>query len=645
MYSDTTWLVRRWDAIRHEFVGDIDGALNAENQALSLARASGMPPWIIANILIDCRNIETEVSARKGILFYEGEGQKGLNELDTIVYLPVLDRYLGNVYGALAKETEKFKMSNPGTIFMGTNISSVINDVENYFFTAMLYGSYTHMLIARDLLIKVLYQYDELTGSAPLLFNCVKLLVLYGNAKSFKKILEHKWDDVYLSVVANVDELWRLTDNVSSSSKMLIKLAVITKLGMYMTDACFAEAEEYLQSVSSSICSGDREEFFDCVYHNIHRLNSVSTTEMITDIICEERFVLARKLANILLALDLTYVPQEKQIALCEALKDKITVIVSNGGHPQFIASLVMQNKEVFEVLASMPDNGLHGTEKIFYDINTGNGDWNKVVSDQIETAKHQFEANKNPGMYHGFAERPYATIKNAVREQYNTEMANIINEKLIPLCVDVLNSQAPAEVKDDCIDCLCDVLVYSNSGDIVLTQELKEAITKIDIAETRTFMGSSKNVLSCRVLMLRIISEVADKEEMLEWCFEFAKKDRSTKVALAECVEQYLRFYASDSSKIDAMILSIVFQCFEDEYWPVRKVACNSLAKMLVTRYKDRAERKLYEGAIDPSHYVRTHVLRMCKNGEISDGYISNRIVDIMKSDANFSIRTYANS
>lgn len=96
---------------------------------------------------------------------------------------------------------------------------------------------------------------------------------------------------------------------------------------------------------------------------------------------------------------------------------------------------------------------------------------------------------------------------------------------------------------------------------------------------------------------MLRIITGIADKEEMLEWCFEFAKKDRSTKVALAECVEQYLRYYIDDPTKIDAMILSIVLQCFEDDYWPIRRIACDCLGKMLNTRYKDRVERKLYEG------------------------------------------------
>ena len=643
MYSDTTWLGRRWDAIRYQFVGDIDNALNAENDALSLARASEMPPWVIANILIDCRNIETEVSTRDGIWFYEGEGQKGLNELDTIVYLPVLDRYLGNVYGALAKETQKFKMSSPGTIFMGTNISSIINDVENYLFTAMLYGSYTHMLIARDLLVKVLYQYDELTGNKTLLFACIKLLILYGNSKSFKKILEHKWDDIYLSVTSSADELWYLTDHVSFSSKNSIKLAVLTKLGMYMSDACFTEAQEYLKSVESSVSYGDRDEFFECIRQNIYRFNPTVITAMVTDIIRNQRFVLARKLSDILMYLDLTDVPEALHKDLCEALEDKVSTIVSNGGHSQFIASLVKQNKAVFEVLASISGNGLHGTEKIFYDLNMGVGSWNKVVLDQIETAKNQFEANKTPGVYHGFAERPYATIKNAVRGNYNAEMAKIMNESLIPLCVDVLNSQAPAEVKDDCIDCLCDVLVYSDSGDIAVTQELKEAINKIDISETRTFMGNSQSVLACRVLMLRIIAEVADKEEMLEWCFDFSKKDSNTKVALAECVDQYLRFYANDPSKIDAMILSIVFQCFEDPYWPVRRAACNSLSKMLVTRYNERVERKLYEGAIDPSHYVRKHLLRMCKDGEIKDASIRENIINTMKSDANFEIRTFA--
>lgn len=644
LYTNTEWLVRRWDAIRHEIAGDIDGALKAEYQALSLARSSGMPPWIVANILIDCRNIENEVFSRDGKMFVEGDGQKELNELDTIVYLPVLDRYLGNVYNGLVKETEKFKTAKPGTMFFGTNIGSIINDVENYFFTALLYGSYSHMLIARELLFRVLYQYDDLTGKEPLLFESIKLLVLHGNVKTFEKTLDYKWDAVYLSVATSADELWQLSNRVPCSSRDSMKRAILTKLGMYMTDASFAEAEAYLKSTTSSVYWGTSEDFFECIYQNINRLNTVTIVEMLIEIIREQHFHMGRKLTNILLNLNIESVPYSMQIELCKVLEERLTFIVSNGGNPQFIASLVIQNKEIFEVLALGSNNGLTGTQKLFYEINTGCGDWNQVIADQVETARQQFEVNKNPGTYTGFFEKPFATIKSIVRKNYTSKMAEVINGNLLPLCIEVLTSQAPADIKEDCIDCLCDVLVYPNPGDIIMSSELIDAIANIDVSETYSVMGSSKSVLSCRVLMLRIITGAADKEEMLEWCIDFSKKDQSTKVALAECVEQYLCRYAHDSVKIDVMILSIIFQCFEDEYWPVRRMACNCLVKMLVTKYKDRIECKLYEGAIDPSHYVRNHLLHKCRNGEIEDVSISGRIIDILKNDANYAIREYAN-
>lgn len=644
LYTNTEWLVRRWDAIRHEIAGDIDGALKAECQALSLARSSGMPPWIVANILIDCRNIENEVFSRDGKMFVEGDGQKELNELDTIVYLPVLDRYLGNVYNGLIKETEKFETAKPGTMFFGTNIGSIINDVENYFFTALLYGSYSHMLIARELLFRVLYQYDELTGKEPLLFESIKLLVLHGNVKTFQKMLDYKWDAVYLSVATSADELWQLCNRVPCSSRDSMKRAILSKLGMYMTDAGFAEAEAYLKSTTSSIYWGTSEDFFECIYQNINRLNTVTIVEMLIEIIRDQRFHMGRKLANILLNLKIESVPHSMQIEFCKVLQERLTFIVSNGGNPQFIASLVIQNKEIFEVLALVPNNGLTETQKLFYEINTGCGDWNQVITDQVETARQQFEVNKNPGTYTRFFEKPYATIKSIVRKNYTSRMAEVINGNLLPLCIEVLTSQAPADIKEDCIDCLCDVLVYPNPGDIIMSSELIDAIANIDVSETYSVMGSSKSVLACRVLMLRIITGAADKEEMLEWCFDFSKKDQSTKVALAECVEQYLCRYAHDPIKIDEMILSIIFQCFEDEYWPVRRMACNCLVKMLVTKYKDRIECKLYEGAIDPSHYVRNHLLHKCRSGEVEDVSISGRIIDILKNDANYAIREYAN-
>jgi len=111
----------------------------------------------------------------------DSEIQKELTNLETIVYLPVLDRYLTDIYSALSKEEFKFQTASPNTIFFGTNIGGVINNVENYFFSAVLYGSFTHMVITREILTMVLYRYDDITKKRPLLLDCLKILVVKGD--------------------------------------------------------------------------------------------------------------------------------------------------------------------------------------------------------------------------------------------------------------------------------------------------------------------------------------------------------------------------------------------------------------------------------------------------------------------------------
>ena len=93
-------------------------------------------------------------------------------------------------------------------------------------------------------------------------------------------------------------------------------------------------------------------------------------------------------------------------------------------------------------------------------------------------------------------------------------------------------------------------------------------------------------------------------------------------------------------TGQIDATILSIVMQCVDDEHYIVRREACNCLALLLDTKYKDLAERKLCEAAIDASHYVRNQVLILCKNDKIKDLDIRQELFGILANDANYAIR-----
>lgn len=639
LYDSTDWLLKRWNAIRFEISGDCEKALEAEKEALALAREANLPNWIINDILIDCRNIENEVQNQKREWIFDSDSQKELKELETIVYLPVLDRYLTDIYDALAKEEFRYQTASPNTVFYGTSLGTVINNVENYFFSAILYGSYTHMVITRKILARVLYKYDELTQMRPLLLDCMKMLVIHGDAEQFNKTIDYKWDDAYAEIVSHADEIWTLTNAAEPPRREAIKQAVISKLGLYLSDSKFEEAHAFLEELAPTVYWGNSQDYFEAINQNMQRLNCARVMCMLTEIIKEQRFHLGGTLASIILQMKVDDVPVEVQSAFCDALKEKVAFIAKNGGTPQIIAALASQNPEIFSVLSSVPENGLTGREKVFYDINMGTGSWEEVLTHEIETAKKQFEVNREPGTYTGFFEMPYAMIKKVIREHHAPTMDEVIEKQFFPLCVDILTSQAVAKVKNDCLDGLCDVLAFNSALKSKMPQELSEAITAIEVAKTRTILNNTKGAFACRVLMVKIISGAADKEELLEWCVGYGKKETNERIALAECIEQFI-VQESSSGQIDATILSIVMQCLDDEHYVIRRRACTCFALLLGTKYRDLAERKLCEAAIDPSHYVRSQVLNLCKDKKIQVPEIRDELLGILANDANYAIR-----
>ena len=533
-----------------------------------------------------------------------------------------MDRYLTDIYSVIAKEEFKYQTASPNTIFFGTNLGTVINNVENYFFSAMLYGSYTHMVITREILARVLYKYDELTQKRPLLLDCIKILVINGDAEQFNKTIDYKWDDAYAEIVSHADEIWDLTDAAASSHKESIK-----------------QADRLLPILDICAPLSIFPDYFESINQNMCRLNCTRVMLMLTGIIKEQRFHLGGKLANIILQMKIDDVDTEVQSSFCDALKEKISFIAKNGGTPQIIAALASQSPEIFSVLSTIPENGLTGVEKVFYDINMGAGNWGEVLTHEIEIARKQFEVNRDPGTYTGFFELPYAMIKKVIREHYASSMDGVIEQKFFPLCAEVLTSQAVAKVKNDCLDCLCDVLVFNTALKTKMPQELSDAIAAIGVAKTGTILRHSKGAFVCRTLMVKIISGAADKEELLEWCVGYGKKEINERIALAECIEQFI-VQELPAGQIDATILSIVMQCFDDEHYIVRRRACNCFALLLDTKYRDLAERKLCEAAIDPSHYVRSQVLNLCKSKKIKAPEICDELFGILTNDANYAIR-----
>ncbi len=641
VFADRNWLLKRWDAIRSYFNGDIEKALVFEKKALKIAREANEADWLINNILIDCRNIEGSVAALNNRFVANSEFQNELSAQKISVYLPVLDRYLNNIYESIEKDEFREETATPYTQILGSSMANAITDLANYVFVAAIYGSVTHLLLSRRVFSYILDRYSKIHGEPSFKFLSLKQYVLAGNAKDYKLFLESTWDEQYSYIASQADEVWQITDCVPVTYRENMKLSVFAGLGLYFSDDVFMKASEYIMNYSNSVSWNNSESFFEALLANLQRMDPERIIRAIVPIIAEKRFHMGNKLSHIILYIDLEKVSEDCLQDLSEALMLQLPDIIRNNGDPQMIAALIDRNDTIFGRLETIEGNGLFGLQKSLYKINRGSGDWCSVIKDEIESAHIQFEKNSEKGVFHGFAYDPYSMISAIVRkERDNSEIDKIIINDFIPLAIDVLNSEAAVQTKESCVACLCEVLSAFSERNVELPNSVKRALQTVDIEKGEDFfLSSTRKALEIRVLMAQIIAGIADEKDLLRWCIEFDSLEAKEKKVIVDCLEKYLYHKKTDLSTLDSLVVSIVLQCHSASHRDIRRLAVRCLAYLVSSDYHDIAITELNKAAYDSSDHVRSALINICKGG-VLPAKVSRSLISILSNDANYNIR-----
>ena len=339
MFSGADWLYKRWDAIKYYHFGEIDKALDAEVSALKCAKTAKEPSWIINNILIDCRNLEAEIGNRDRTFTF-GKHQEELSNQKFLVCLPVLDRYLNEIYEQIDKDEFRVKTATPNTELIGTGISTALKNYTNYVFSAAIYGSNTHLILARIILSQIMRSYSEITDNSEFAFIALKELLLVGDVKNYKLYINNAWNEIYSAVTASADNLWKLTEQAPIVKGDSIKLAVIETLGQYFTDTVFEEVESFLFNFSDSVYWGNAERYFETILAVLFRMKPRLVLKAIIPIISDKRYQLGSKLSRILMYLEYSDIEKQTLIDLKDVLIVRLPDIIRNNGDPQLIAVL-----------------------------------------------------------------------------------------------------------------------------------------------------------------------------------------------------------------------------------------------------------------------------------------------------------------
>lgn len=644
IYPNVEWYSKRLDAIDYYIQGNIVEAYHSEKEALKLADEAKIPDWIITNTLIDLRNLQI-LCPKDQIEAEEKAYQNRLDSLDAIVHVPVLDRYLENTYEVLLNEEIKRNTASFGTTFFGNKLDEIISGVENYLFSSLLYGSYTHLVLTRKIFATIFYRTGKLYDSNELLYFAMKMYLFNGQYKDFIRLSNLEWNNISNIFILNADELWHQAHNLQERSKEAVCIGVLYRIGLYLSDNSFTEAERYLLELSEHLPWNISDNYTDCIINNCERLSNENVVKILITIIGKDKYATANHITRLISYLDLESVSNKTLKSLCEVLKEKLPDMVSRNGDPQCIAALVNGNLDVFSELETLPNNGLSGEQALIYALNTNKGDWYAVLQSEIESARQQFEANNQKGIYHEFGVNPYYIVSCVFENNPSCDIIKCVTEEFFPLCIDVLNSNCSFDTKDQCAECLCTALGYYHKNGIDIPSALIGCIQNVSLEDSSDFIMThrSNEGLWCRLIILKILVGVLEKQVLIQWCFSYSKKDAKERRALVQCLKTYLQYSVNVSSDVDALITSIIFQCSEDQDVYIRTIACECLWYMLDSQYAEQAEEKIDEMSIDPAPVIRSRLLYIFKESNSTHKALVNKITLRLVNDANYIIRKQA--
>lgn len=646
LFNDTLWLSKRWEACKCMAKNKYELALIYEKEALELAEKGNIPKWIITDILIDCRNIANTVCPFSG-----EEYQNKLSETNELVYFPGLDRFCSNLFNETIDEYQREFLKSKYETRLGSNLDYIITEFENCLFISMLYGSYTHIVLSREALAKVLYHYGCIYSGENFTFIAAKLQILCENSNELEKIIENEWETIGNELVTNADDLLTL---VMRCSNNYIILTVIKKLIVYLSEKSIILARDYLMGLSQKIDYKELNKFFQTIKSASQVISGEDIVVILTNLLKKNIILDYSGFTSVIIGLDISNVSDEILYGFCDLIKINAEIIVQNQGNPQYISALVKQRRDIFICLRNVPNNGLVNDEIIFFEINTDDSfdDVEKVrylLRNQIEDIVNQMQVNFQNNHYSLFVTNPFLTIQRTLKKQFCKfkDITEVINEKLIPICIQILKNNKVIPLTEECIECLiCIVNEYKNN-DLQIPNELIDYFNSGEIYRDESehifflFNNGTSNRIKYRYLMLKMLCRIDVREELYYNYLNFSNQSELERVAISECLKEYFNM----SDVYDPILISLAFLLSNDSLSDVRVNACSCLYKITSNEYySNLSYLKLRELSSDVYPSVRKELLNIyINNYEAQKDENYRDIIFNLRKDAHYCIRKRA--
>ncbi|AKL96128.1 hypothetical protein CACET_c26830 [Clostridium aceticum] len=469
---------KRYEAIRAYYSGDQKACINKLDEALQIAKQNCLSEWLIKDILIDLRNQDLFLQESRNTYSLNQKYQKELDNSQSLLYYPLLDRLDSNYYEGIIKQAIKYKTETPGTVTFGHGLGVHIKSLTGIYVLAMYNGSLTHLqLLYKRIKLIAFYcatRYSDWNIKKILL----KTTIIDGKQKEVDGIIRCFGDLLSKMNENDAYEIYSFSNNRPIAHKRFIsKLNAFRITCYYMDDERFSFVWSELYELISKWIE-DKNSVTVIGYEIFPTLEGsylrISQNQLI-DIICncihnnkrrfyDEIFKLIRKCVSL----------DEASPENVANLLEVIINIVRNPDERIHIHSLeaalfTLRKKhrelteELDKIIADeMPDfyNSTYRLETTAEE-KTDMPDFLKSYITQVQ--KDNEEQGKN-GTFFGRGNQPHITIKNILQQSTAKFSNELIDSAFEVSSETLLRKNQTIEVKIDAIELLVYLLKSQSS-------------------------------------------------------------------------------------------------------------------------------------------------------------------------------------
>lgn len=649
-----TLVCARWNVIANFFNGDLEVALANIESAYNLAlEDASIPKWLTNDILIDWRNLKTIEVQIKNIAF-DFSVQEKIDQQNSPIYFPLTDRFSTNIFDDIWDRNFKITTGSPySTAFY--SLEHLFGYVSNYLFTAIYYGSYTHIVFTLKEIQKALFDIVLKENNLLHKIQLMKISILRNDVSSFDNIFSKFGASLSHTTTLEIFELYKLADTKPLLyEKAKWKTILFRELGYYFSDADYEVVSNEILDISRQYIREENvniflvEKLLESLRSNIRRLSQEDIVVFTMEILDKKYYRFFDSVFETLSDVDFSKLSKK----LIRKLLSKINVVLTDDAKKrdyQHVKRLLIRMRKGQSNIVTEIDKI---SEKFYpefykkdYNLEVFPEKRDTHIQRYIDSSKIRNQTQGKGGRFMGFVDRPYYTIRKIVdleKPSLSKELLDDLLETILStLC---LETQSHAE-KIDAIELMLTLksqeLPFIYNWDNYYSK-LEQHFFEIEKGYSGFFMKDESLSLRLHLIFIRLTFNVDCLQEILETLALTTNGEEYEIISSLVALKAFLSLEVNNligKPEMPILVQYISSFCFHESH-DVRYHTVESLYLLLESQYAEFAINRLSKMMNDDNHEVRWAILHQASRIKEINELTYNYIIGKAKIDNNYLVR-----